>query len=333
MARKTTPSAVIESSTIAPEVEAALSQTQEVMSALQGAQSEERDTLNQIIGQVQMGRALSKFADVVSLTKLAHIKETRMYKALAGKKGTDREGNEIADVGTWEGFCLALGTSRTKVDEDILNLKTFGEEAMADLSRIGAGYRELRQLRKMPQDEKTALLEAASTGDKDTFLDLAEEIISRNAASKTLAEENYAELDKEHQTQGEILAEVKEESHRLKMELKKLKPGTAMWEKSISDLKEEITNLQSFIDESVARQDESIDAINAWLTEHVVNQPGYDPDADFVMPASALTVLVHLDDCINRSAHLVAAARYKLQNEFGDHIANARRHLLVDSEE
>jgi hypothetical protein len=333
MARKPNPDAVIENDPVAPEVAAALSQTQDVVVALQGAHNDERDTLNQIIGQVQMGRALSKFADVVSLTKLAHIKETRMYKALAGKKGVDREGNEIADVGTWEGFCLALGTSKTKVDEDILNLKTFGQEAMADLSRIGAGYRELRQLRKLPDDEKTALLEAAQSGDKEVFLDLAEEIISRQTAAKAIADENFSELEKEHQTQGEILAEAKQETLSLKAELKKLKPGTTMWENAIADLKEEITKLQNFIDESVARQDEAVDAIDSWLTAHVVNQPGYDPEAPFVMPAQALTVLVHLDDCINRSAHLVAAARHKLHNEFGSYLADARRHLLIDSEE
>ncbi len=33
---------------------------------------------------------------------------------------------------------------------DIANLRTFGEEALESMSRMGIGYRELRQWRKLP---------------------------------------------------------------------------------------------------------------------------------------------------------------------------------------
>ncbi|MEG1971143.1 MAG: hypothetical protein RR101_13615, partial [Burkholderiaceae bacterium] len=115
------------------------------MAAVQAEYSEERDLINQLMGQVSMARSIARFADVVSLTKLAHIKETKMYRALSGKKGVDMDGNAIADVGTFDGFCQALGLSRSKVDEDIINLKVFGEEALKQLSATGAGYRELRR--------------------------------------------------------------------------------------------------------------------------------------------------------------------------------------------
>ncbi|MBX7037479.1 hypothetical protein EX225_22665, partial [Providencia rettgeri] len=112
-------------------------------------EAESRDLVNQLLGQVQMARSFAKFADVVSLTKLQHIKESKIYRALAGKKGFDLDGNEIADVGTWDGFCQALGLSRSKVDEDLTNLTAFGEDALKQLSAVGAGYRELRQYRKL----------------------------------------------------------------------------------------------------------------------------------------------------------------------------------------
>lgn len=333
MARKKTDNQELDTTEIAPEVAEALSQTQNTVAELQSAHSEERDTLNQLIGQIQMTGAIAKLTTVVGLTKLAHIKETRMYKALAGKKGVARDGSEIADVGTWEGFCLAIGTTRQKADEDILNLKSFGEEALEDLSKVGAGYRELRQLRKLPDDEKTALIEAAKSGDKDVFLDLAEEIISRQAASKALADENYSELQKDHQTQGEILAEVKEENTRLKLELKKLKPGTKMWHEAIAPLKEEIAHHQTFIDESLARHMDAVEAIDAWITAEVTSKPDYDPEADLVIPTQAITVLLQLDECINRSANLIAAARNHLQNEYGPEIAAARRQQLEETTE
>ena len=151
---------------------------------IQSAQSDERDFINQLFGQVQMSRAISKFTDVVGLQKLLYIKETKAYRALAGKKGVDHEGNEITDVGTFDGFCRALGTSANKVNEDIQNLEAFGAEALAQLTSIGAGYRELRQYRKLPEDQKTALIEIAKAGDKEGFVELAEEIFTKHAKEK-----------------------------------------------------------------------------------------------------------------------------------------------------
>jgi len=191
--------------------------------ALLEQQNEERDTLNQIIGQIQMTDAISKLTTVVGLSKLAHIKETRMYRALAGKKGVDRHGNEIADVGTWEGFCLAVGTTRQKADEDILNLRQFGEEALENLTRIGAGYRELRQYRKLPADQKQALIEIAATGDKEGFVELAEEIISKSAKDKEQLQADLEEARADYDAQGALLKKTRDELDQTKLALDKAK--------------------------------------------------------------------------------------------------------------
>lgn len=329
MARKPTPTADIKQDPVTPELSAALSQTQEVVAALQGAHSDERDLVNQLLGQAQMADAFGKFSQTVWASKLAFVKENKLYKAIAGQKTP----NGLELKGSWEDFCSLLGISDEKANQDIANLKAFGESALESMSRMGIGYREMRQYRRLPEDEKTALIEIAKSGDKEALVEFAETIFEKHSKEKQASQEKFTELEKEHQTQGEILAEAKQEALSLKAELKKLKPGTTMWENAIVDLKAEITSLQSFIDESVARQDEAIDAIDSWLTTHVVNQPGYDPESPFVMPAQALTVLMHLDECINRSAHLIAAARQKLHNEFGADLAAARQHLLIDSEE
>lgn len=160
----------------------------QVVSAVEQGHSDERDLMNQVMGHVQMARAFSKFADVVSLSKIAHIKETKMYRALSGKKGVDDRGVEIADVGTWDGFCRAIGSSKTKIDEDLLNLRAFGEEALESLTRIGAGVREMRQYRRLPADDRLALIDAAKAGDKDELLDLAETLISRHVKEREALE-------------------------------------------------------------------------------------------------------------------------------------------------
>jgi len=188
----------------------------------QGLQ-DERDLVNQILGQVQMARSIARFADVVSLSKLAHIKETKMYRALQGKKAIDADGNEIADVGTWDGFCQALGLSRSKVDEDLTNLKAFGEEALKQLGAIGAGYRELRQWRRLPDDAKSALIEASKQGNLDAVQYLAEELIHTHTKEKGELQKKLTDTQADYDALGEVLSKKNAELDRTKQDLEKAK--------------------------------------------------------------------------------------------------------------
>ena len=96
---------------VAPLDEKALSQLQNTGSALIAEHSEERDLVNQLLGQAQMADAFAKFSVTVTTSKLAYVKESKLYKALAGKKSGD--GHQLS--GTWEEFCSMLGRSREQI--------------------------------------------------------------------------------------------------------------------------------------------------------------------------------------------------------------------------
>ena len=151
-----------------------------VMHGATEAYSEERDLLNQLLGQIQTSDAFAQFSRTVSTSKLAYVKEIKAYKALAGRKTAD--GQQFS--GTWGEFCQLLGRSQQHVDEDIRNVRALGEEALESMSRMGIGYRELRQYRRLPSNDQEALIEAAKSGDKDSLLDLAEELIARQQKEK-----------------------------------------------------------------------------------------------------------------------------------------------------
>lgn len=202
-----------------------------VVSSIEHNHSEERDLMNQVMGHVQMARAFSKFADVVSLSKIAQIKETKMYRALAGKTGVDDKGDKIADVGTWDGFCRAIGSSKTKIDEDLLNLRAFGEDALESLTRIGAGVREMRQYRRLPADDRLALIDAAKAGDKDELLDLAETLIARHIKEKETLEARATEAEDTAEARSEVIAAketkinaLEEANHKLKRRVETATP-------------------------------------------------------------------------------------------------------------
>ena len=86
------------------------------------------------------------------------------------------------------------------------------------MSRMGIGYRELRQYRKLPEDQKQALIEVAKAGDKEGFVELAEEIIAKHAKEKEAlaaqVQEAQATLeakDRVLQSRAELIGKLEEQ--------------------------------------------------------------------------------------------------------------------------
>ncbi|EDA8690936.1 hypothetical protein A4L51_20020 [Salmonella enterica subsp. enterica serovar Newport] len=185
---------------------------------------DERDLLNQLLGQVQMADAFAKFTATVAVSKMAYVKENKLYQSLAGIKSRDGRGFD----GTWEDFCRLLGTSAPKANEDINNLRTFGEEALESMSRMGIGYRELRQFRKLPEDSKTALIEVAKQGDKESLLDLAEELIARQNDEKEQLAKQLADTEADLEASRKRAADLKSSRDELedKLHEERFKPIT-----------------------------------------------------------------------------------------------------------
>lgn len=94
---------------------------------------------HQAIGRIQGFELVKKFTTVGSLVWLKQVKENKAYKDIPG-------------VGSWEKFCNSVGLSRSKVDEDLLNLATFGEDFIANVGGFSLSYRDLKKLRQLTHD-------------------------------------------------------------------------------------------------------------------------------------------------------------------------------------
>ncbi|QLF40586.1 hypothetical protein [Pseudomonas aeruginosa] len=285
---------------------------------------EERDLVNQLLGQAQMAGALEEFSRTVRTSKLAYVKENKLYRAIAGKKSPN--GSEFS--GTWDEFCSLLGISVDKADMDIANLRAFGEEALESMSRMGIGYRELRQWRKLPDDARSALIEASKQGNKEAVEYLAEELIATHTKEKEELQAKLEDAQREHNALSQVEADTSKKLRDTKLELERARLRTDPWSDKVATFQEEIAQRQILIDEALGRHFQAIAALDAWWTGEAVNQPDYDPETYVEMPLEVRTVLVELDDAINRTAHLVAAARNDMLNRFGDELALARQHLL-----
>lgn len=213
-----------------------LSREADLVAIKQGL-SDDRDLLNQLLGQAQMADAYAKFSVTVTTSKLAFVKENKLYQSLKGKES----GNGYQFQGTWEEFCGLLSMSREKADLDISNLKAFGEEATDAMSRMGIGYREMRQYRRLPEDQKSALIEAAKSGDKDSFLELAEDLIAKHAREKEEAQHQIEELKAEDQAKTELLADKNKLLDAERAKVKRIQAAPA--DERLDQLRKEITSI------------------------------------------------------------------------------------------
>lgn len=248
------------------------------------AYSNERDLLNQLLGQAQMADAFAKLSVTVTTSKLAFIKENKLYQSLKGKD----TGNGCQFLGTWEEFCGLLGMSREKADLDISNLKAFGEEALESMTRMGIGYRELRQFRKLPEDQRIALIEVAKTGDKEDVQELAEELIAKAQAEKDKAQadaasakaaaeadikkakaEAKADLDAKERRITTLRDQLNDKEEQLAAFQTKGIPA----DQRLSDFSDDITKVGRKADDHLAEVANMVAVIEQYLTEL------FDPDS------------------------------------------------------
>ncbi|WP_243729805.1 hypothetical protein, partial [Pseudomonas aeruginosa] len=260
MARKASPVKLDPMPEINPEAHQAEAGALTMLGDIAQGIHEERDLVNQLLGQAQMADAFAKFSVTVTTSKLAFVKENKLYRALQGKKTGD--GHQFS--GTWEEFCSLLGRSREQIDEDIRNLRALGEEALESMSRMGIGYRELRQYRKLPDDQKTALIEVAKTGDKEAFVDLAEEMIAKHSKEKEELQAKLEDVQQDYDALSKVEADTSKKLRDVKLELQRAQLRTAPWSEKVAPFQEEIAKRQVLIDEALGRHLQAVEALDAW---------------------------------------------------------------------
>ena len=287
------------------------------ITTIQSAYNEERDLVNQLLGQAQMADAFTKFSLTVRTSKLNFVKENKLYRSLKGKKSPN--GYDFL-TGTWEEFCNLLGISVQKADLDIQNLKEFGEEALDSMSQMGIGYRELRQYRKLPEDQKTALIEVAKAGDKETLVELAEEFIAKNNKEKEQLKKENNNLQADYKALSKRNADVAKEKEELAIKLAQFEMKTIPLDERLSPLKEQIAKTQSRIDELLEQQRQYLQIVDDLQKEIIENDPNYDPERHYQLPDALVVTLTILYQSLKLTSSQSKRIYYDFWNNFSDDI-------------
>lgn len=93
----------------------------------------------EVAGRIQALTFVGKVVTVTSLAQLRDLKASKVYK-------------ELPNIGTWDKYCEYLGLDRHTIDQQLLNLATFGEEFLVTATEMRVGYRDLRKLRQLTSD-------------------------------------------------------------------------------------------------------------------------------------------------------------------------------------
>lgn len=159
--------------------------------------------LSEKVGAIKTTGFFKKVSTVTEIKLIAEIKESKQYKGL---QMVSYEGKSVT-CNTFEDFCQALGFSYEKVNQDIQNLATFGEDFLETSQRMGVGYRDLRKLRKLPEEDREVIIngEAVKAEDKDSLIELIEDMSVKHAKQKTTLENKVKELEKENKAKDAVI--------------------------------------------------------------------------------------------------------------------------------
>ena len=210
-------------------VEANMAEFEAERQEIKEKEREEREALiaeaSRLTGRVEAFNVTSKFVTVTTLLTIKNIKESGVYK-------------ELPNIKTWADYCKSIGFSREKIDLDLQNLNTFGEEFMVTSYQLGLGYRDLRSLSKQVKSGNLEVKDAEVIIDGEVIpLDDKDEL---RDALDTLLKSKYKEIEekdkllKDKEMQLEVVRETKdgfarrmdkaeEEAAKYKKEIEKLK--------------------------------------------------------------------------------------------------------------
>lgn len=180
----------------------------------------EQIQLSEKVGALKATAFIKKLVTVTEIKVLAEIKESKQYKGLR----IIQEG-KVVTVTTWAQFCQYLGHSCEKVDLDIQNLSTFGEDFLETSQRMGLGYRDLRKLRKLDDADREVIIngEAVKAEDRESLIDLIEEMSAKHAKDKEALNKTVTDLKADVEAKDQVLKTKNEKMDKMDHELTKLK--------------------------------------------------------------------------------------------------------------
>ncbi|HDR1719007.1 TPA: hypothetical protein QB587_002203 [Pasteurella multocida] len=198
-----------------------IEQSQNAVALAAKQMTQDKAQAHELVGMIKAFDFTKKLVTVTTLKALSEIKESKLFKGL---ELTNQDG-KLVTVTTFRDFCGLLGFSGEKIDQDLLNLNTFGEEFFETSQRLGLGYRDLRKLRKLPEDARSEIVDAdySEATDKEDLIEKIEELTVKHAKEKESLEAQLKTAKDNYTAQARVLDNKNKRIDQLDAELEKKK--------------------------------------------------------------------------------------------------------------
>lgn len=201
--------------------ELTMEQQQSAVSLAAKQMTQDKAKAYEVVGMLKMGSFTRKLVTVTEIKLLKEIKESKQFKGLE----VISQSGESVTCSTFSEFCECLGMSYEKVNLDIQNLSVLGEDFLETSQRLGLGYRDLRKLRKLPEDARAEIVDAefSETADKEELLEKIEELTAKHAQEKQILEGQLKQSQANYEAQSKVLKNKNDRINQLDIELEKKK--------------------------------------------------------------------------------------------------------------
>jgi len=198
-----------------------MEQKQNAMSLVAKQMTQDLAEAHEAMGMLKGFNFIGKLLTVSSLKVLHEIKNSKKYKGLS----YINQDGKLLTVSSWADYCRACGLTEKKVDEDLLNLSKLGEDFLENSQRLGLGYRDLRKLRKLPEDARAEIVDAefSESADKEELLEKIEELTAKHAQEKQILEDQLKQSHANYEAQSKVLKNKNDRINQLDIELEKKK--------------------------------------------------------------------------------------------------------------
>ncbi|GGA95939.1 hypothetical protein [Agarivorans gilvus] len=223
-------------------------QQQEVYKA--EALVQEKAEVLKLLGQLEAFNFQSKMGELAVLRIAQQLKEGKHY---LGLPYTDEQG-ETQLTQSWEDCSkFLLGIAPKAINEKLQNLEQFGEDFYQASKKVGIGQKDLRQLRKLPDEQRQALVDKTLEGaNKDEIKALIVDLTEQAESEKQALQQQLADSQADLEASRELAADKQQEIDALKQ--RKFKQ--AAWEQELEDLTMAITGARTLLAQGVAQLNE-----------------------------------------------------------------------------
>jgi hypothetical protein len=193
---------------------------QNQLAQIEQSVSVEQIQFSEKLGMLKATNFIKKLLTVSEIKFLAEIKETKQYKGLK----IINEVGQLLTVSTWADFCESLGKSHQHVDEEIRNLSFFGEDFLETSQRMTLGYRDLRKLRKLDDADREVIIngEAVKAEDRESLIDLIEEMSSKHSRDKEVLNKKVSDLTNDNAAKDQVIQKKDQKLNQLDETVAKL---------------------------------------------------------------------------------------------------------------